>query len=176
MRHITVDKGCMRIDERSVLLRCDRNHASHQPMAIDSAPTAPAPDFSRWLHPGRDSYELLDSWTSSTPLPTVPTIVLIGAGGRRDGDGPATTKALTGGAVHVVAIDHDIGGYEHDWRLPAVQQRPIEVVTAPSVIAVVYMLNCNPWSALHCIQPGPPMLFDANNLNGICDASGQPLL
>ena len=37
------------------------------------------------------------------------------------------------------------------------------------------MLNCNPWSALRCIQPGPPVLFDANNLNGIRDASGQPL-
>ena len=175
MRHITVDKGCMRIDERSVLVRCDRNHASHQPMAIDGAPAAPAPDFSRWLHPGRDSYELLDLWTSSTPLPAVPTIVLIGAGSRREGDGPATTKALTGGAVHVVAIDHELGGYEHDWRLPAVQQRLIEVVTSPSVITVVYMLNCNPWSALHCIQPGPPVLFDANNLSGIRDASGQPL-
>ena len=148
---------------------------SHQPMAIDGTPAAPAPDFSRWLHPGKESYEILDLWTSSTPLPVAPTIVLIGAGARRDGDGPATAKALTGGAVHVIAIDHEIGGYEHDWRLPAVQQRLVEVVTAESVIAVVYMLNCNPWSALHCIQPGPPVLFDADNLSGIRDASGQPL-
>ena len=175
MRHVTVDKGCLRIDERSVLLRCDRNHVSHQPMAIDGTPAAPAPDFSRWLHPGKESYEVLDLWTSSTPLPVAPTIVLIGAGGRRDGDGPATTKALTGGAVHVIAIDHEIGGYEHDWRLPAVQQRLVEVVTAKSVIAVVYMLNCNPWSALHCIQPGPPVLFDADNLSGIRDASGATI-
>jgi hypothetical protein len=104
-----------------------------------------------------------------------PTIVLIGAGGRRDGDGPATTKALTGGAVHVVPIDHEIGGYEHDWRLPAVQQRLVEVVTAESGIGVIYMLNSNPWSALHCIQPGPPVLFNASSLSGMRDASGQPL-
>ena len=81
MRHITIDKGCLRIDERSVIACCNRNHESHQPMAIDKAPAAPAPDFSRWLHPGRDSYEILDLWTASTPLPTAPTIVLIGAGG-----------------------------------------------------------------------------------------------
>ena len=74
-----------------------------------------------------------------------------------------------------IAIEHEIGGYEHDWRLPAVQQRLTELVTAQSVIAVIYMLNCNPWSALHCIQHGPPVLFDADNLSGIHDSSGQLL-
>ena len=175
MRHVTVDRGCMRIDERSVLERFNRNHPSHQPMAIDKVPASPAPDFSRWLHPGQESYDVLDLWTASTPLPTSPTVVLIGAGGKRDGDGPSSVKSLTGDAVRVVAIDHELGGYEHDWRLPAVQKRLLEVVTAPSVIAVVYMLNCNPWTALHCIQPGPPVLFDADNLAGIKDASGKLL-
>ena len=175
MRHVTVDRGCMRIDERSVLERFNRNHPSHQPMAIDKVPESPAPDFSRWLHPGQESYDVLDLWTASTPLPTSPTIVLIGAGGKRDGDGPSYVKSLTGDAVRTIAIDHEIGGYEHDWRLPAVQKRLLEVVTAPSVIAVVYMLNCNPWTALHCIQPGPPVLFDADNLTGIKDASGKHL-
>ena len=84
-------------------------------------------------------------------------------------------KIISGGAVATVAIDHKLGGYEHDWRLESVQQRLIQVVAAPQVIAVIYMLNCNPWSALHCIQPGPPMLFDAHNLAGIRDATGKLL-
>ena len=40
MRHVTVDRGCMRIDERSVLERFNRNHPSHQPMAIDGVPAS----------------------------------------------------------------------------------------------------------------------------------------
>ena len=48
-RFVTVDIGCMRIDERSVMARCDRNHPSHQPFAIDAPAPPPAPDFSKWL-------------------------------------------------------------------------------------------------------------------------------
>ena len=175
MRHITIDIGCMRIDERSALARFDRNHPSHQPLAIDLPSASPAPDFSRWLQPGMDSYESLELWTASTPVPTSPTLVLIGAGAKRDGDGPSCVKAFTGGAVSTIAIDHELGGYEHDWRLENVQKRLIQVVSAPAVIAVIYMLNCNPWSALHCLQPGPPVLFDADNLGGKRDAAGKLL-
>ena len=79
-RHITVDIGGVRIDERGVINRCDANHKSHQPYAIESTPPAPAPDFSRWLHPGKHSLAILDIWTASTPDPTRPTIVVLGAG------------------------------------------------------------------------------------------------
>jgi hypothetical protein len=41
MRHVTVDTGCIRVDERSVIARTDRNHPSHQPFAIDPSPPAP---------------------------------------------------------------------------------------------------------------------------------------
>ena len=65
-------------------------------------------------------------------------------GGRRDGDGPATTKALTGGAVHVVSIDHEIGGYEHDWRLPTVQQRLVELSLTPHLLSYTHYEICYP--------------------------------
>ena len=122
-----------------------------------------------------DSYESLELWTASTPIPTSPTLVLIGAGAKREGDGPSCVKSFTGGAVTTIAIDHELGGYEHDWRLENVQKRLIQVVAAPAVIAVIYMLNCNPWSALHCLEPGPPILVDADNLSGKRDAAGKLL-
>ena len=53
LRHVTVDIGCMRIDELAVLARCYRNHPEFQPFAIEEAPTEQPADFSRWLNPAQ---------------------------------------------------------------------------------------------------------------------------
>ena len=103
-RHITVDIGGVRIDERGVINRCDANHKSHQPYAIESTPPAPAPDFSRWLHPGKHSLAVLDIWTASTPDPTRPTIVVLGAGVSHEHDPIHQVRALIGEAAGVIMI------------------------------------------------------------------------
>jgi hypothetical protein len=172
-RHITADMGCIRIDERGVIARCDMNHPSHQPHAIDAPPAAPAPDFSRWLHPAYESYAVLDVWTASTPLPERPTLLVIGGGELRDGDSKYWATKLTSGAVSTIVIDQKVGGHEHDWRIPSVKKALCELAQSDSVFAIIWGWSCGGWSALHYIQPGPPVLFDVDNLAGIPLADGS---
>ena len=122
-RHVTVDIGCMRVDERAVLARCDRDHPSHQPMAIDAADASPEPNFSKWHNPALESPHLLDIWTSSTPLPSVPTLVILGSGPEpREGNIAYWVRQLSTIHINVITIDRDVGGYEHDWTIPTVNE------------------------------------------------------
>ena len=73
LRHVTVDTGCVRVDERSIIARTDRNHPSHQPFAIDPTPPSPPPDLTTWFNPVEQSYSEIDIWTVDRPLPTAPT-------------------------------------------------------------------------------------------------------
>ena len=46
-RYITIDIGCMRIDESQPMARIARDHPSHQPFS-DKADADPSPRFDSW--------------------------------------------------------------------------------------------------------------------------------
>ena len=122
MRLVTVDIGCMRIDERAILSRCQRTHPSNQPFGLsgDNTSQSPPSDFSQWHNPALESYKNLDIWTSASPLPNKPTFVILGSGAAHDEDIASWLMHFTVGDIHIVRIDHWVGGYEHDWTVDSV--------------------------------------------------------
>ena len=121
-RLITVDAGCMRIDERGVINRMNRDHPSHQSESIQPVPSDPQPNFSRWFNPNLSSTGRLDVWTSSTPLPTSPSVVILGAGEPRKDDIGECLKRALNSPINIIRIDkNEIGGYEHDWTIDQVR-------------------------------------------------------
>ena len=173
MRHTTVDLGCMRIDERGVLQRSDRNHVDNQPLSLDPVTAAPAADFTRWHNPTIESNAQLGLWTQSSELPTVPTVVVLGSGEPRPMDCRHYTKQLSRGAVQAVCIDKMIGGYEHDWCLPDVNAALCKLVSSPKVIAVFFSGDCGGHSALRFLANGGPQpMFDSDHPAGIPNADG----
>ena len=178
LRHVTVDVGCLRVDERAIMDRMNRDHPSLQPHALTTPPPSSPPDFSRWLNPGLESYTVLDTWTASSPLPTSETIVVIGSGNARDGDVRDHLLSISrqaGHPVHVVIIDKAEGGYEHDWTVDRVNAALCTLVASPHVRRVIFSFPCGGWSALLNIQPGPPVLFSKPFPLGVEDDSGQVL-
>jgi len=173
MRHTTVDIGCMRIDERSVLHRSDRNHPDHQPHAIDASQPSPAADFTAWHNPVLQSQDEIGLWTASSPLPTRTTMVFLGAGSRREGDALTWARKLSGATRDVVIIDRSVGGYEHDWTMPNVNSALVRLCSCPLVESVFWSADCGGFSALRCMENGGPLpLFDSVHPHGIPNSSG----
>ena len=66
-------------------------------------------------------------------------------------------------------IDTKIGGQEHNLERAPVKQAVLEAFKSESVIGSFLQPECEPYSALHYLQlqPGPPVLFDTENVDGI---------
>jgi hypothetical protein len=163
----------VRVDERSIIARTDRNHPSHQPFAVDPTPPSPTPDLSTWFDPVNQSYAEMDVWTVDRPLPNALTVLLLGSGDEREGDTAWWLVQESNGQVRGVRIDTCIGGYGHDWTIPDVHARLLEWIECPLVIAIAYAFDCSGWAALRCIQPGPKPLFNSDYLSGIPLENGE---
>ena len=46
--------------------------------------------------------------------------------------------------------------------IPSVKEVLCRLAISDSVLAIVWCWSCGGWSALHYIQPGPPVLFDVD--------------
>ena len=101
-------------------------------------------------------------------------IVVLGSGHERAGDMKYWCKNLGLDSVLVIPIDLKIGGYEHNWTIPSVRDALTLLVSHSSTVCVIFAFKCGPWSALHCMSPGPPPMFDTDHLDGIPDSNGTP--
>ena len=110
--------------------------------------------------------------TASSPLPSKPTFVILGSGPDPRKGNIADWISQLSVDVRVICIDHEVGGYEHDWTIPSVNAALCELVASSLVVGVFWAFSCGGWSSLHC-RPGPPMLFDLDNLSGIRDSDGN---
>ena len=81
----------------------------------------PPPDFSKWHNPNIDAARVLDVWTSTMPHPNKPTVVIIGSGPNREGNIKHWLNHLSTVEITVICIDHQIGGYGHDWTTARLQ-------------------------------------------------------
>ena len=149
--HIQIESatGAIKPKEKSCQDRDDHQFAQHnfhflkryKPPLKLSPPSSPAPDFSRWLNPALESYSVLETWTSSSPLPTVETVLILGSGELRDGDVRDHVRKLSqqaGHPVKVIVVDKSIGGYEHDWTVDCVNAALCTLVGCPHVRRVVF--------------------------------------
>jgi len=75
IRHVTVDIGCIRIDERQVVARISRTHPCHQPKAIGAATPVADPDLRDWVHPAFQSRNSSFVWTTASAAPTRPFFI-----------------------------------------------------------------------------------------------------
>eukprot|EP00961_Rhodomonas_salina_P031232 420371-Rhodomonas_salina.1 len=85
---------------------------------------------------------------------------------------------MTSGRVLVITIDKfEVGGYEHDICGDDVNAGLCTLSQHSLCLAVFAQLECSKWTALRFIQdpPGPPVLFDVDNLYGKKDTDGNIL-
>ena len=134
-------------------------------LALDAAPDAPTPDFSRWLNLALKSYAAFDLWTSSSPLLSKPAVLILGSGAARENDIASWCTRIASTDIHCVRIDQKIGGYEHDWMVSNVNDALIRLVSSEQVFAVFFAFPCASWSALRCL-PAPPALLKPFSLPG----------
>ena len=172
-KYATCDIGCSRFDERQVLARCDRNHPTLQPHALDQTVKAPVPDFSRWHDNANQSRASTYVWTYAGVQPDQEYVLYLCGGHSREGDVESHIHDITNGRVMTVVIDPARGGYQHCIELEPVLAGIQLLIQNELCVAMIHTRPCSPWSGLRCLRPGPPMLFDLDNLYGIKDANGM---
>ena len=98
--------------------------------------------------------------------------MVLGAGVSHEHDPVHQVRALVGEVAGVIMIDQDIGGYEHNWRIPEINASLMRLVACEHIIAVAYAFDCGSHSPLRFLRPGPPILFDSDHLSGIPGSDG----
>jgi hypothetical protein len=128
-----------------------------------------------WTNPATESLERR-IWTVASPPPTQPFVLDLCGGEFGPQDLEQVTSLLSSGRMTTVIIDkYEVGGYEHDITETEINGALCLLAAHAKCIAVFAQFECGPWSALRCIQRGPPVLFDIDNLSGIKGPDGQIL-
>jgi len=175
-----VDIGCTSVDERVVMERSKRNHPCHQPFGqqektianvkvdvvqpvddlmdkttLDAAPPASTPFV----------------WTLGCVLPDDEFVLGLYGGPSRPGDVGSwmmETGKAKGSKVWFLNIDVKVGGQEHNTQLLHIREGVLELAKLPACVGILHADPCDPFTAVRYNQPGPPVLFDIDNPDGMC--------
>ena len=112
-------------------------------------------------------------WTCAGVQPDQEYVLYLCGGHSREGDVESHIHDITNGRVMTVVIDPARGGYQHCIELEPVLAGIQLLIQNELCVAMIHTRPCSPWSGLRCLRPGPPMLFDLDNLYGIKDANGM---
>ena len=93
---------------------------------------------------------------------------------KHEGTFPAALHAAGGGKVATIAVDTKVGGYAHDITRENVTEQLIKLASDPRCIGVLASFPCKTWSTARFNQPGPPLLRDIEQPEGILDNNGNP--
>ncbi|MCX8256512.1 MAG: hypothetical protein OTI36_21235, partial [Beijerinckiaceae bacterium] len=87
---------------------------------------------------------------------------------------PAALHAAGGGQVATIAVDTKVGDYAHDITRENVTEQLVKLASDPRCIDVLASFPCKTWSTARFNQPGPPLLRDMEQPEGILDNEGNP--
>ena len=112
-------------------------------------------------------------WVRSMDLPQVNFVLLLWAGESRPGDMASWLHEFSGKTVAPYPIDIHIGGQEHNLQRKPIKDAILAMHESKHCLASFLQPECKPFSASRFRQPGPPVLFDLNNVDGIADEDGE---
>lgn len=188
----TVHMGCVRVDERPVIARTTMSHPSHQPFGdpqverpMDREPDAL--DFSMWRDVAAEGYpddrraECMISeqqnttrliWQPSALPPDAKFIVGICGGSQGyNADMWELVDKISDHECFYFSIDLQVGGHAHNITLPHVQPKICDMLKHDRCNGVGLSPECKAVSALLCFQPGPNMVFNTAEPDGITNLS-----
>ena len=170
-----IQLGLLTLDESVVTARTLRTHPSHQPFNQQQKTMAHV--VGDLMDPSNDNQ--VDEipplfkgqpWIPGDPHPPLPYVIGVCGGNSRDGDIMSWMNYHSNGKLLYINIDIRYGGLVHDIMSAQVQESLVELAGAKGCAGVFSQMDCSPWSALKFNQPGPPILFDVSNPDGILNA------
>ena len=176
-----VDLGCIAVNESVVLERTHRDHISTQPYnqvaathVVDlGAPTSifdlSGMDYSESELP---HYAPI-VWVRSMEMPTIDFVLLLWHGESRPGDMTSWMLELSNKQIMPYPIDLVIGGQEHNLSRGAIKSAVLHMGESEHCQSSFLQCTCSWYSASRYEQPGPPVLFDLNHVDGIPDEDGE---
>jgi hypothetical protein len=180
-RYVDVDLGCISVDETKIIERTRRDHSSTQPYnqvamakTVDIGKPTSLFDLS-----GMDyTLEQLPHvrpviWVRCMVTPKDYVVLLLWHGDLRAGDMSSFVHELAATKVVPIPIDLKIGGQEHNLERGVVKAAVLGMFTSEQVLGAFMQPECSPFTALRYVQPGPPVLFDLDNVDGIPDENGE---
>jgi hypothetical protein len=176
-----VDLGCISVNENVVIERTRREHPSTQPYnqvagakTVDLGKPTSILDLTGMEY-SEDALPLCAPivWVRSMDLPQVNFVLLLWAGESRPGDMASWLHEFSGKTVAPYPIDIHIGGQEHNLQRKPIKDAILAMHESKHCLASFLQPECKPFSASRFRQPGPPVLFDLNNVDGIADEDGE---
>ena len=176
-----VDLGCIVVNEDVVLERTRRDHVSTQPYnqvaashVVDlGAPTSifdlSGMDYSEAELPCFAPIV----WVRSMDMPVMDFALLLWHGEHRAGDMTSWMLELSNKLIMPYPIDLVIGGQEHNLARAPIKSAVLHMGESEHCRAFFMQCTCSPFSASRFEQPGPPILFDLDNVDGIPDEDGE---
>ena len=87
---------------------------------------------------------------------------------------PAALHAAGGDQVATIAVDTKVGDYAHDITRENVTEQLVKLASDPRCIDVLTSFPFKTWSTARFNQPGPPLLRDIEQPEGILNNEGNP--
>ena len=176
-----VDLGCINVTERVVLERTHRGHPSTQPYnqvaaeeAVDLGKPASIFDLSGMDYTDDELPHFSPVvWVRGAAEPTVTFVLLLWHGPLHAGDMTSWILEFTRKGVNPYPIDLVIGGQEHNLTRAPIKAAVLRMQASEHCLGSFCQPECRWYTASRYNQPGPPVLFDLNNVDGIPDEDSE---
>ena len=179
--YLDVDLGCIAVDENQVIERTRRGNVTTQPYnqvggakTVDIGKPTSLFDLSGMEYNDKDLPKCHPViWVRGMTMPTEFIVLLLFHGDLRPGDMCSWAYELGATKVVPLPIDLKVGGQEHNLERKPVKMAILEAFKLDNTLGAFMQPECSPYSASRYLQPGPPVLFDVDNPDGIPDEDGE---
>ena len=180
-RYLDVDCGCITVDEHVVLERTQRDHPATQPYnqvgggkTVDVGMPTSLFDLSGFKYKEEELPRVQPIiWVRGAPMPTEYVVLLLWHGTLRAGDMASWAYELGANNVVPIPIDLKVGGQEHNLARKPIKDAILVAFGKVNALGAFLQPECSPFSAARFKQPGPPMLFNIDHVDGIPDEFGE---
>ena len=179
-KYVDVDSGCISVNETVPIDRTHRSHSSTQPFnqvagsrTVDIGMPALF-DLVGHVYTEDEQPNIRPIvWVRSMLVPTEWIALLLWHGELRAGDMAAWVYELGANRVVPLPIDIKVGGQEHNLERGPVKHAVLDMFKRDNVLGGFLQPECGPYTAMRFAQPGPPVLFDLEHVDGIPGADGE---
>ena len=179
--YVDVDLGCVSVSENQVIERTRRGNVTTQPYnqvggakTVDIGMPTSLFDLTGMEYAEKDLPKCRPIvWVRGMMMPTEFMVLLLYHGDLRAGDMSSWVYELSATKVVPLPIDLKVGGQEHNLERRPIKLELLEAFKRENVLGAFLQAECGPYTAARYVQPGPPVLFDMDNVDGIPDADGE---
>ena len=176
-----VDLGCVNVQEDTVIELTRRGHPATQPYnqvggakTVDIGMPTSIFDLTGMEYTDANLPEIKPIvWVRGMRVPQENRVLLLWHGELRKGDMASWVWELGANKVVPIPIDVKIGGQEHNLLRGPIKKEVLELFKDERTKGGFVQPECGKFSAARYKQPGPPVLFDLDNPDGIFDEDGE---